>query len=780
LLAVLAGTAAVGAQTAPAPPPSAEAGLEQAKTLAEAHRYAEAEQAGAAALKEFEGRADAPSRLAACRCQNEIAEVQTHLHKFRDAQSRLSANRDTLRQLIAQVPGDPAARLVLAKACELQAGCDYLAGRRLEAVVPLREAVDLVQKLAAEDAARAEYRQELVHLLTTCGTYQMALGRYPEAEAAFEEALQVGRKLVAETPAAAKPMEGLALACNSFALLAREEGEISRAADLVREVVRWLAKLESDHPDHPEYWYLLPAAYHNLLQLPDSLRNEGESAAARRELERLESRLADVPEAGRTWLTDEDRVRLELQKIDRVPPAGRQQEVDRLTRQWEKEVREHPDAPLFRVQLSTARALLALRSLATGAKEAALRSAREALELDEQLVAQYPDVPAYRTLCAEACYLNGVANLLLAAPAEGERYLEQGHALFEKLGREQPQDPQTAYRSGEALLRASVTLGAQGDAARTRRYFAGGLAVMKQVSEAFPRCPKFRREVAQTTLSLGHLLLTQGDTAGAEAQYREAVRLWRQTVDDFPTKPAFRRSLGEALANLCGYLYKNDRFAESGTLYAEMIRLHEGLVREFPQDPEHRATLGNDYALYGRVLERQDQLAAAAECYSRTIICLDSARQLNPRQRDWLSRLRVILQDRAYVYQRLGKPAEHEADLQRAQELDEGLQPAVVRLARIRQRLDEGQAARALKEADDVFAEGALSASQWRDLAGLYARAAESDSAQQEALAVRAVAALQHACDQGGAGAVPLNEDPQFRNLAARADFQKLAGAPPK
>jgi tetratricopeptide (TPR) repeat protein len=779
LLLAISGVGPLGAQTAA--PSRAEALLEQAKALAEGHRYAEAEQACLAALKEYEARGgDAASRLPVCRCQNQLAEVQTRLHKFRDSQGRLAANRDALRPLLAQQPGDPALRLVLARACELQAGCTYASGRPVEAVAPLREAIGLVEKLAAEDPERAEYREELVRLLTTCGGYQTALARYPEAEAAFDEALKVGQKLVTDSPGAAKPMEELAHACNAYALLAREEGRPSRAADLLRESIRWLAKLESAYPDHPEYWHPLPAAYRTLTQPQGYRRNEAESAAAGREAERLEARLAAVPEAARKWLTDEDRVQGSLQVLDRTPREGRQAEVDRLARAWQKEVQDHPDAPRFRVQLSTAKALLALRFLSAGDKEPAVRAAREALELDEQLVGQFPDVPAYRTMSAEACFLNGITNLLCGKPAEGERYLQQGNAVLEKLAQEQPGDPQTRYRAAVALLNACQTLGGQGDAAGARRYFRASLALMKQLAEAFPQCPKYRREVAQTTITFGHLQLSQGDAAGAEASYREGVGLWRQLAADFPACPAFRQSLGDALANLCGYLYKNDRLADSGSLYPELIRLHEGLVRDSPQDPEHRATLANDYALYGRVMERQEQLALAAECYSRTIVCLDSARQLDPRQRDWLSRLRVILQDRAYVYQRLGRHAEHEADLRRAQELDEGLQPAVVRLARIRQRLDEGQPSPAMKEADDVFAEGALSASQWRELAGLYSRASAADAAQQEVFAARAVEALRRACEQGCAGAVPLNEDPQFHNLAGRADFQKLAALPRK
>jgi tetratricopeptide (TPR) repeat protein len=331
-------------------------------------------------------------------------------------------------------------------------------------------------------------------------------------------------------------------------------------------------------------------------------------------------------------------------------------------------------------------------------------------------------------------------------------------------------------------MRVALTLKGQGDSAGAQRYFTAGLAVVKQLSEAFPKCPKYRREAAETTIALGHLLLSQGDSAGAEARYREGVQLWRQVGADFPAQPSFRLALGDALANLCGYLYKNDRLEESRSLYPDMIRLHEGLVRDFPSDPEYRASLAGDYTVFGRVLERQEQLPPTAECYSRAVVCLDSALQLNPRQRDWLNRLKLVLQDRADVYQRLGKRAEHDADLQRAQDLDEGLQPSVVRLSRIGQRLSDGQAPRAMKEAEDVFAEGALSGSEWHDLAGLFARgaAATADTGQQEAFSVRAVESLQRARDQGYTAPTPLAEDTRFQALAGRPDFQKLAGTAQK
>jgi hypothetical protein len=733
LLALLAhaGPARAQAAQAPAVPSRPEALLAQGKALAEAHRYAEAEQVCAEALKGFEaGGGDAASRVSLYRCQNQLADVQTHLYKFRDAQARLASNREALRQLAGQ-PGEAALRFELARTCELQASYVFAIGRSAETVAPLREAIDLLGKVAAEDSARPEYREELVKVLTTYAGTLMLLARYQDSEAAHEEALRVGRKLVGDLPTSAKGAEQLALACSSYAGLLRESSRHAQATDLLREAIRVMAKLESDHPDNPEYWYRLPGWYRILALQRGDLHGEAEGVAARREASRIESRLARVPEEARKWYTDQDRILGRLRQLARDNSFGPKADLARLAEPWEKGAREHPDAPLFRVQVAIAKALLAPRLRAVGAKEQALRALREGREAYRELAGRFPEVSAYRLALAEACYACGIAELEYGDPAAGDREMQQGQAEFDKLARDLPDDPHTRYRSGAALLRVYEILKRQGNVSGAIPCFRAALAVVQQLAKTYPQCPKYRRDAAETTFALGEVLLgSQGDRAGAETSFREGVQLWRQVVADFPACPAFRQSLARALAYLCDFLYKNDLPADPRPLYAEMVRQHDWLER----------------------------------------------------RHNWLERLRQALQDRAYVYQRLGRRADHDADLQRAEDLDEGLQPAVVRLCRIGQRLVERQQfPRAMTEAEDVFAEGTLTAAQWHQLAGLYARAAESsaDTAQQETYAARAVESLQRAAAEGYRAPTPLAADAQFHILAARPDFQKLAGTKP-
>jgi tetratricopeptide (TPR) repeat protein len=774
LLAVLAPTGPAWAQA------GSEALLERARALTEAHRYLEAERVCAEALKQCEAAGDA-SRLPLYRCQNQLADVQTCLHKFRDAQTRLAANREALQQLIAQHP-DAALRFELARTCELQASCVHKTGRGADVLAPLHEAIDLVQKLSAEDPARPDYREMLVRALATYGDNLMLLARFQESETAYEEALRVGRKLVADVPSAAKAAEELAKACYSYALFVGDAGQPARAADLVREEIRLLARLESAFPDHPEYWHRLPGLYRNLAQSRGPRRNEAEAAAARREADRIEAFLVRLPESARTWLTEEDRIRISLQNQEPGPPTDPQAEADRRAEPWERAAREHADVPLFQLEFLTVKSFLALHLLNAGLKESALRALREGREGYEKLAAQFPEVPLYRVRLAESCSLNGLTNLVYGDSAEGERSVQQAREIYDKLTREFPNDPQFRYSSGRALMKVAQTLKDQADLAGAHRYFLPSLEVVQQLSKDFPKCPKYRRDAADTTIALGHLLLKEGDAARAEARFREGVQLWRQVVADFPGHPAFPLALAAGLANLSGYLDQNERQKESMSLCLELINLRDRLARDPPQEAAYRAALASDYIQHGRLLDRQEQLPAVADFYSRAVVWLELALQLDPHQHDWVNRLKLLFEDRAHVYQRLGRQAEHDADMRRAQELDESLQPAVMRLSRIGQRLAEGQAPRAMKEAEDLFVQGTLSGSQWYELAGLYVRAVVTspDAGPKDGLAARAVESLRRACEQGYAANTPLAEDAQFHILATRPDFQKLAGVVPR
>jgi hypothetical protein len=167
-------------------------------------------------------------------------------------------------------------------------------------------------------------------------------------------------------------------------------------------------------------------------------------------------------------------------------------------------------------------------------------------------------------------------------------------------------------------------------------------------------------------------------------------------------------------------------------------------------------------------------------------LCLQRAVDRQPSQRDWVSGLQMALQQRGYASMKLGRGADYDSDVRRAEEVGQRLDPFVMRLPRINQRLQEAKWEQAAAEADDVFAGGELSPFEWHDLAAVYAQLTASAQAgeRQEAFVQRAVGSLRKSLEGGYPLLRPLGDDLAFRPLWGRTDFRQLqtvkAAGPPR
>jgi tetratricopeptide (TPR) repeat protein len=709
-------------------------------------------------------------------CRNQLAGVQIRLYKFRETRESLTSTLGNLTRLAAEHPRDTAVRLELARTHELLGRRAFAAGLVHETANHLHEAIGILKPLEAENPRQADQGEMLVELLTHYAGHLMSLARYQEAETCYQEALQTARRRMAAFPDQPRAVLGLATACNSYALLVRESGNFPRAIELIREAIGLFEKLKKEHPESPEFWYPLPICHRNVAQPLADMQNANEAARSRREAIGVDAELERIPVAARKWLTEEQKINSSIQNGDYERLAGQQTEVDVLLRKAEEGIRNHPDAPVYRRQLSERKMLLAMPLLGRGAAEPVLQTVKEAVEIAEKLVAEFPDVPNYRMLFAVTSHQYGLGYLYFGQPAAAEPWLKKSSATFAKLAEEYPQLPDPRLKARDLTLSLIVLAKVQGRAADTRRYFTAAQGLTNSLIATFPRCPKFRREAALGLQMLGTELEAQHADEEAEAAYRESVAGLRQASKDFPTQPQFPLSLGDALKKLAGFLAEKGRFKEAESAHQEIIDLDRQLVRDFPKEPSYLTALGEVYFAVGQLKERQEQSPAAAEQYGSAIACLESARKLNPRNREWLSRLREEYTQRSYIELKLNRQAEYQADTRRAQELGELLDAPLVRVTRLNRQMTQGQVAAALEVADDLFQNTDLSGADCYELAGSYARAAGliGDARERETAAGRAVELLRRAQDQGFRPWVAPQADAQFRGLAEREDFRKL------
>jgi tetratricopeptide (TPR) repeat protein len=326
--------------------------------------------------------------------------------------------------------------------------------------------------------------------------------------------------------------------------------------------------------------------------------------------------------------------------------------------------------------------------------------------------------------------------------------------------------------------------------------FTAALAVMQRLATDFPACPNFRRQVAASHMTLGRMYLTQHRFDEAEVALRQSIELWKKVVASFPDIWELQAQEGKAYQYLAMVLVDRDRIPQAVEVYDAALRLHEKLVADHPKEAELHAVLGGAHAWFGQLYENQKRPTEAVAHYAKSIAILEAGWQLDPRRLDILRDLCNTLRHQASLLLSTGRSGEYEEHLRRAQTLEQKLEPAVLRLGRMRRLLEEGKTAPALEEAEEVYQGDGLSGPEWRELAAIFASAMAQpsrtppgllqsnenvrmflDSRHKDQLGGRAVAALRKSLECGFPQVTPLADDPAFRVLATRPDFQSLSGA---
>ena len=712
-----------------------------------------------------------------CQCRNELGELQFHLLKVPEAKALMKANIAYLKQVVPLRPKEPELRLQLAKTHHgFHRGYSHVK-LHLEAETQEREAIDQLRQLIQEHPQREDYHLQLSQWLTDHASVLLLLGRYPEAEKTYQEAIRLAEKLTQSAPASKMPeyVHNLAVTYNAYAYLVRESGRFAETIDIIRTAIGLLSKLERDYPDRPEYWHPLPTLYHNLAQPLGYARSESEIKIARREASRIEAKLAQIPEASRKWQRDADKVLTSLDTRDIGRLLKQQQEMEIMYKQAEKMAQGHATSAYVQFSAAAAKSIRTVQLLARGRTAECKKEVRESLAIGEKLIAQSPDIPLYRHLQSEWEFSYFVLFFIEGNIPEGEKLLRAWAARHEKFANDYPKVPDFRFRLATKLAEVTIALAEQRRFKEAAGYYKMGQDVMKKLAQDFPTCPTYRRLYAEGFTSHGKFLSLAGMHTEAEAVAREGLQHWPKLIADFPTISEFRHNCALDYRILGQILSIQKKYPQAEEAFREMIRIEQKLVEENPRREQFQVDLARGYEWLAALYEKQERHKVASETYTRAILVWEKALQLNLRQRAWLGELRDIVQKRSIMHFKLGEQAAYESDLKRAKDLGEMLETPAARLVRVEYRVQEGELPRALQDAGDLFENVDLTDGQWYELAVFYTNAATkmTDASQKEALAGRAVASLRNAIEQGY-DRTTLSRDIRLQPLAQRDEFRKL------
>jgi tetratricopeptide (TPR) repeat protein len=716
-------------------------------------------------------------RLAWCRSRIQLAGIRIQMYKFAEALTDLAETGAVLRELITRHPQDPAPRFELAR-CHAAAGrCYHQAELLVEAADSLGQAARLLEKLAADFPARAEFREQLGGILLERGDVLMWLARFQESEVECQQALRQTKRLVAEAPNSPTYAEHLANAYNGYALLVREQGRFPEAAELIREAISLFRRIKEEHPKQPHLWRSLPTMYRNLAQPLGYVQDAAGERAARRQADRLEEEIARCSAENKTRPVDNHRLTGEIitgGNLSRL--AGGREEAENGLREAQKLLAEHPAVPFYRSKVAASEVCLAAQRLANAAPEEARTHLQNACASFAKLAADFPKIPAYRMVLASTQTALGAACALGNHPTEGRQYLQEGFDGLAKLADDYPRVARFRYLLSTAFLQNATLQMGRREQREAVRDLSHALEVMARLAKDFPTSPQFRRHLADHQGTLAGWQEALGDLAAAEKALRECLRLWGRIAADNPSVSEYRLSWGNAQSRLGVYLTQHKRVSEAVEAYSEAIRIHQRLCNDFPKDALAPQCLAGVYLCRGQLHEGQNRLPDALKDYSQALAYVETALRLAPQRRDWIAHLKYILQQRGTVLLALGRQQEYERDMRRADEVQERMQDPQLRLIDLSRLVEDGDLARTRAAADDLSFDEGLTGPRWYELAMIYAKLAarETAPAQKESAAAAAARALRKAREDGYTWTTALSDDPVFRSLTGRTDFKSL------
>lgn len=301
----------------------------------------------------------------------------------------------------------------------------------------------------------------------------------------------------------------------------------------------------------------------------------------------------------------------------------------------------------------------------------AIDSLREAIRIEEELVAEFPGNTTYRESLAVHCNNFGP----LTSNQEALRILNRGLAILQGLREQFPDNNEYAQgwastminvaviksRTGdtagseEAMIRAletfekiegtitsddntvglrvqlaiaqanaAIALG-DGTSARSEQLYRSSLASLGKAMEEFPGILQVRTFWANTAHNYGMMLASTGRSDEAIPLFKSSIAVHRQTVANYPDLPANRHSLAMVLHSLGDTLTFAKREKESREYYEEALVLFRKLNEDHPLVFEYPRRAAMSLDRLGQMKLSEGKWPEAADLFTQAVSFMQQA-----------------------------------------------------------------------------------------------------------------------------------------------------------
>jgi serine/threonine protein kinase/Tfp pilus assembly protein PilF len=257
---------------------------------------------------------------------------------------------------------------------------------------------------------------------------------------------------------------------------------------------------------------------------------------------------------------------------------------------------------------------LANQYSSAGRYQEAERLYRQALEVQERLVAQLPGDPFIRaswgdTIGNLAAFLNGDRH------GEAEMLCRRGVAGMKSALAQFPSDSRCRANLAWLLGNYSYLLADADRHAEARPVMEQAVDVLTKLSSEFPGVLNHQRELARYWHNIGCCFLRAGQFRDAEAAFRKAQPFYSRLAKKDPQE---RLSLARLpLRNRAQVLHRMGRIAEAEGCYRQAVSILEDLVLEHPEDGTNLDTLAQSYQWLSNFLKETGREPEGARVFER-------------------------------------------------------------------------------------------------------------------------------------------------------------------
>jgi tetratricopeptide (TPR) repeat protein len=220
-----------------------------------------------------------------------------------------------------------------------------------------------------------------------------------------------------------------------------------------------------------------------------------------------------------------------------------------------------------------------------------------------------------------------------------------------------------------------------------------------------------------------------------------------------------------------------NRHGDAEVQIRKALAIEERLVADSPSNLEYAVDLGGGYLNFGYLRRATERPGDSLEWFAKAIDVLDGVLRREPRLATARGALQFAFWNRAEVLVQLEKHRDSVADWVKAGELDSGRNRPFLRLQQALALAHSGDAATAIKLAEESAQAPVVDVRVYYDLARVYALSAatvKDDAKLQDRYAARAVELLRQAFAKGYKEIDHLKKDVDLKPLRKRDDFKQL------